>query len=506
LEARCLLSNSYTITDLGTLGGPTSSAAAINNAGEVVGSADTHNYYWEIYVDSGVRTKDKVYQEDPFLWTPSTPNGTSGSLTDLGNFGGWNNGASGINGLGQVVGSSDLSTGASHAFLWGPSTANGASGTLIDLGTLGGTNSSARGINRSGQIVGGSDTSSGASLAFLWGPTAPNGTSGTMADLGTITGALPGIAAGINDSGQIAGTSGLAAFLYSGGTMIDLGHLGGSSVQEDSEAYGINNFGEVVGISYTGSATHAFLWAPPTANGTSGTLIDLGSLIGASGNSEAYGINSAGQVVGASYTGSATHAFLWAPSTANGASGTMIDLNTLIGSSAISLEAATGINDQGQIVGAGVLKSNGSRHAFLLTPTSTTTALAQPASSTPTASTAGPTVAPGGDPSLAPVLARPTSGSTNFGPTTVPVALPVPQPPAAAAAPGPAPLLAQAPLFVPPLTSNLPPAGADTGSPHPAETSAAAADRALASLDAELSWAPVAEDLALLWPGAVPTA
>jgi probable HAF family extracellular repeat protein len=233
--------------------------------------------------------------------------------------------------------------------------------------------------------------------------------------------------------------------------------------------------------------------------------VDLGTLGGT--NSSARGINRSGQIVGGSDTSSvASRAFLWVPTTPNGTSGTMVDLNTLIGSSAISLEAATGIHDQGQIVGEGVLKSHGSRHAFPLTPTSTTTALTRPASSTPTASTASPTVAPGGDPSLAPVLARPTSGSTNFGPTTVSVALPLPQPPAAAAAaPGPAPLLAQAPLFVPPLTSNLPPTGPDTGSPHPVGTSAAAADRALAGLDAELSSAPVGEDLALPGSGAVPT-
>jgi probable HAF family extracellular repeat protein len=62
----------------------------------------------------------------------------------------------------------------------------------------------------------------------------------------------------------------------------------------------------------------------------------------------------------------------------------MINLNTLIKSSTFFLRTATGINDQGQIVGYGTVKSNANTHAFLLSPTSTTTTLAQPASSVQT--------------------------------------------------------------------------------------------------------------------------
>jgi hypothetical protein len=118
------------------------------------------------------------------------------------------------------------------------------------------------------------------------------------------------------------------------------------------------------------------------------------------------------------------------------------------------------------------------------TSTAASVLLAQPASSTP----------------LAPVLASAPSDSTTFGPTTVYVALPVPQPPAAAAgATSPAVPLSRAPLFVRPLTSNLPPAG-DADSFQPAWASEAAADRVFANLDAEPSLALFVDDLAVpLW-------
>jgi len=316
---------SYIVIDLGTLGGTYSYAAGINDSGQVVGlsslTGDTANH--------------------AFLYS-------GGTMTDLGTLGGSSgssSSAAGINDSGQVVGSSTI-TGedtVNHAFLY-------SGGIMADLGTLGGTYSNAAGINDSGQVAGESHTTGDTAYhAFLY-------SGGIMADLGTL-GGTNSTAYGINDSGQVVGQSNLTgdavyhAFMYSGGTMIDLGTLGGTY----SYALGINDSGQVVGQSFLAGDTayHAFLYS-------GGTMTDLGTLGG--NYSFANGINGSSQVVGVAYTTSDTaqHAFLYS-------GGTMFALDNLIpSSSGWTLSDATGINDNGQIVGFG--RINGATHAFLLTP------------------------------------------------------------------------------------------------------------------------------------------
>jgi probable HAF family extracellular repeat protein len=83
-------------------------------------------------------------------------------------------------------------------------------------------------------------------------------------------------------------------------------------------------------------------------------MIDLGTLPGDT-SSNAYSVNSRGQVVGTSedrahmLIGVGEHAFLWE------SNGPMVDLNTLIpAGSSLELTYAVAINDRGEIAGFGV--------------------------------------------------------------------------------------------------------------------------------------------------------
>lgn len=216
---------------------------------------------------------------------------------------------------------------------------------VIDLGTLpGGIWSGSYGINGSGQVVGRAGIPGPSEHGFLY-------SSGSMEDLGTLGGSYS-YAMAVNDSGQVVGWSPPSgsyinhAFIYSNNSMEDLG---------PGQARGINAAGHVVGSGYG----HAFVIIPENGiwycddndDGVNDFLQDLGTLGG--DYSTARDINDNGQIVGhADPTAGSYHAFLYSD-------GSMEDLGTLGG----IWSDAYAINNNGQIVGGSVTTA-GYSHAF----------------------------------------------------------------------------------------------------------------------------------------------
>jgi len=328
LIASLASAQSYTVTDLGTLlGDSTSAGAALNGTGEVVG-------FLSPTVQHG------------FLWSAGR------GMLDLpplpgGNF----SVAVGINAGGVVAGTSTTKNGGNdHAVLW-------INGRVQDLGTLpGGTASVGSAINASRQVAGGSDAGTTSTHATLWTKT------GGMQDLGVLGGVgAYSLAEGINRFGEVVGESSIPGSINFHGFswtaasgMQDLGILPGGSF---SVAYGVNDLGQIVGYADCGvSCFHAVLW------GADAKIQDLGSLPHST-ESSAFSINNAGHAVGwAILPGTVYHGFVWSQNAG------MLDLNDLIpAGSGWTIEFALAINGSDQITGRGTI--NGLEHAFLMTPT-----------------------------------------------------------------------------------------------------------------------------------------
>ena len=361
----------YKLINLGTFGGPLNyvngddlivqyagTAQDINNAGTLTGWADTSTP--DPYSPNFCFNED-CYVSHAFQWQ-------HGAIRDLGTLpGGSSSAPSWISANGLIAGASQngetdpLLPGfpENRAVLW-------ANGKIIDLGTLpeGGYESGAEAVNSRGQVVGWAlntvpdlfmDLNSSLynlyepypypyqTRAFLW-------QDGVMQDLGTLGTGADAFATGINEQGQVIGISYTNStpsevvtecsivgpvptqdpFLWENGKMTDLGSFGGTCGSPNW----LNNEGQVVGSSNLAGdqASHAFLWTK--AKG----MRDLGTLGGSS--SDASWINDFGVVSGGSTLlgNSQYDAFLW--------DGTMHDLGALDGCS-----WAFAINDENQVVG-----------------------------------------------------------------------------------------------------------------------------------------------------------
>jgi probable HAF family extracellular repeat protein len=238
----------YRMVEIGTLGGNSSEATAINDAGVVVGRAQVADGTWH-----------------GFLWRYGRP-------VDLGLFT-----PRQINNRGQVVGTRD-DTGA--AVLW-------SRGRLIPLEGF----SYPTGINDRGQVVGQLSVDDQAGRAGLW-------------TRGQVRALRLNSASGINARGQVSGgrlvEDGFHASLWRRGRVTDLG----AAAFNRSNTVGINDDGWVIGWTFSAQQyLRGTLWRQ-------GWRTDLGTLGGP--ETTALAINDRGAILVTSQTSDGSvHPALW---------------------------------------------------------------------------------------------------------------------------------------------------------------------------------------------------
>jgi len=358
----------YRVFNLGTLGGTSSSANTINNLGWAMGIANlTGN-------TAGHAT----------LWA-------YGLKLDLGTLGGLNsavawpvkNTAGLISGIAETATLNPLgeSWSCSAFFPTAPTFHDCLGfvwqwGVMTPLPTLGGYNGYAAGMNNRGQVAGWAentvhDPTCVAPQVLQFEPVVYGPGRGKIQQLPTFPGDPVGAATDIKDQGQVVGISGTCfvavgsfsaahALLWQNGNVTNLGSLGGVAW---NTPVAINNRSVVVGFSdlpgdEDGNPNfHAFIWTKSSG------MQDLKTLPG-DAISEATGINNQGRVVGVSYGAgfSNPRAVLWQ-------NGKIVDLNTLIpAGSPLYLLSANDINDEGVIAGQACVLINGACTSTSETP------------------------------------------------------------------------------------------------------------------------------------------
>ena len=365
----------YQVSSLPTLGGTSSAGNSINDQTWVAGYSRL----------TGNQSRHAA------LWR-------NGSLLDLGTLGGpnssvtWNvkNTQGIIVGISQTADPEPLGEAwSSAAFYTGPFTTG-----FINLGFVwengqmrrlpnfpGGDNGFATGANNLGEAVGWAENDvhdptcvSPQVLQFLpakWtlGPPAD-----VIQNLPLIPGDTSGAATAINDNGQIVGISGICdqavgrhtakhAVLWENGTVTDIYPDAPAPWWNTPTA--INERGDIVGFAgdpafVEGDILHAFMW---TREDGIRPLKPLKGRTPKHVDSEAYGINERGQVVGTSCDANFVdcRAVIWEQGAYP------IDLNDFKGSFPIRLETAKGINNNGEITGRAI-DPNNVRTPYLAVP------------------------------------------------------------------------------------------------------------------------------------------
>src|SRR5437773_5584791 len=318
------------LTDLGTLGGPNSSVTwnVKNTAGIIVGISQTLTpeplgeswssaTFYSTPHDVGFINLGFVWQNNQMRGLPPFPGGNNGFAT-------------GANNLGQVVG-------------WAENGVHDPNCCCTQV------------------------------LQFrpaVWTLGPPD----QIQDLPLIPGDTSGAATAINDTGQIVGISGVCdqavgrrsakhAVLWENGTVTDIYPNAPAPWWNTPTA--INQRGDVVGFAgdpafVEGDVIHAFIW---TREDGIRQLKPLQHRTPEHVDSEAYGINEARQVVGVSCGTDGCRAVIWDHSSVP------TDLNDRKGSYSAHLETAKDINDKGEITGRAITDPNtGARTAYLAVP------------------------------------------------------------------------------------------------------------------------------------------
>jgi probable HAF family extracellular repeat protein len=367
----------YKLIDLGTLGGTQSYfspgggnefgqySQVLNERGQVAGLANTAledpyapNFCFDLTGDCLVTRAFSAQDAGPLKDLGALPNGASSAAT-------WISANGLVAGLAQNGELDPLIPGfpVSHAVLW-------RKGQILDLGSLpeGGYESYAAAANTRGQVVGAAlDTVPDPnSMGNFWLPSAALQTRAFlwehgkgMQDLGTLAGSSDAQATLINEAGQVVGWSYTgsnpipanacnpaatpAGFALETGSFIWEAGIGmrdlGGFGGHCTVATDLNDRGQIVGSSNLAGdqASDAFLWEL-------GIMHHLGGSLGGS-NAGAFAVNQLGGAAGFAYLPGNTlfHAVLWRHL------GELTDLG-VIGADQCSF--ATSINERLQIVGS----------------------------------------------------------------------------------------------------------------------------------------------------------